>query len=231
MRALLLLGLLAAGPVMAELRPEPRPQVEILQSLRPEARPERLIPAMGDSLRPGRRDRRAGGLCGRLSLNGARIDPVRGAGQCGIPEAVRITEVGGVALQPPARMDCGTARALDDWVRQGLRPAVGRRGGGVVALRVAAGYSCRPRNSRPGARLSEHGRGRAIDIGALMLADGSRITVFDGWNDRRDGRLLRRLHSAACGPFGTVLGPESDRFHRDHFHFDTADYRSGPYCR
>ncbi|MEM9755898.1 MAG: extensin family protein, partial [Pseudomonadota bacterium] len=25
--------------------------------------------------------------------------------------------------------------------------------------------------------------------------------------------------------------PESDRFHQDHFHFDVADYRSGPYCR
>jgi len=36
---------------------------------------------------------------------------------------------------------------------------------------------------------------------------------------------------AACGPFGTVLGPESNRFHRDHFHFDTARYRSGSYCR
>ena len=32
-------------------------------------------------------------------------------------------------------------------------------------------------------------------------------------------------------PFGTVLGPNSDRFHRDHFHFDMASYSSGAYCR
>ncbi|MDX5403468.1 MAG: extensin family protein, partial [Rhodobacterales bacterium] len=25
--------------------------------------------------------------------------------------------------------------------------------------------------------------------------------------------------------------PESDRFHRDHFHFDTARHRNGPFCR
>jgi len=39
------------------------------------------------------------------------------------------------------------------------------------------------------------------------------------------------MHRAACGPFGTVLGPNADRFHQDHFHFDTARHRSGPYCR
>ena len=33
------------------------------------------------------------------------------------------------------------------------------------------------------------------------------------------------------GGFGTVLGPESDQFHQDHFHFDTARHRGGPYCR
>ena len=55
--------------------------------------------------------------------------------------------------------------------------------------------------------------------------------MLDHWSTYRRGRLLRRLHGGACGPFGTVLGPESDRFHQDHFHFDTASYRSGPYCR
>jgi hypothetical protein len=63
------------------------------------------------------------------------------------------------------------------------------------------------------------------------LRDGTLITLRNGWNDRDTGPLLRRLHKGACGPFGTVLGPDSDRFHRDHFHFDTARYRSGPYCR
>jgi hypothetical protein len=28
-----------------------------------------------------------------------------------------------------------------------------------------------------------------------------------------------------------VLGPNANSFHRDHFHFDTARYRSGSYCR
>ena len=45
-------------------------------------------------------------------------------------------------------------------------------------------------------------------------------------------QMLRNLHRAACGPFGTVLGPNANAAHRDHYHFDTARYRSGTaYCR
>ncbi|MEN8831703.1 MAG: extensin family protein [Pacificibacter sp.] len=36
---------------------------------------------------------------------------------------------------------------------------------------------------------------------------------------------------AACGPFGTVLGAETDTFHKDHFHFDTARCGSKSHCR
>ncbi|UWQ18764.1 extensin family protein [Jannaschia sp. M317] len=172
-----------------------------------------------------------GGLCGSASIQGEAISAVSGPGACGIPRAVRITSVSGVQLLRPARMDCGTAQALDTWVRSGLLPVVGNRGGGAVGLRVAAGYACRTRNSQRGARISEHGRGRAIDISAIILADGSELQVLRDWDRGAEGRLLRELHARACGPFGTVLGPESDRFHRDHFHFDTASYRSGSYCR
>ena len=57
------------------------------------------------------------------------------------------------------------------------------------------------------------------------------MTLLTDWNSADDGAQLRQMWRAACGPFGTVLGPEANRFHRDHFHFDTARYRSGSYCR
>ena len=137
----------------------------------------------------------------------------------------------GVRLSQPATLDCPTARSLGHWVSESAKPEVGRTGGGLSGLRVAAHYVCRTRNHRPGARLSEHGKGRAIDIAALQLRDGSEISVLEDWGQGPKGRVLRRVHRDACGPFGTVLGPESDRFHRDHFHFDTARHRGGPYCR
>jgi hypothetical protein len=79
--------------------------------------------------------------------------------------------------------------------------------------------------------LSEHSFGKAIDIAGIGLKSGREITVLTGWNSSRDSAALRRMWRAACGPFGTVLGPNANRFHRDHFHFDTASYRSGSYCR
>lgn len=171
-----------------------------------------------------------GNVCGDASLVGEAIGAVEGAGSCGIEDAVRLTSVSGVQLSTPARVDCNTARALKTWVETGVRPAVGDTGGGVTSLRVVAHYACRSRNNQSGARLSEHSFGRAIDIAGIGLADGTEMTVLTDWNGRYASQL-RQMWRAACGPFGTVLGPEADRFHRDHFHFDTAEYRSGSYCR
>lgn len=172
-----------------------------------------------------------GAVCGDPAIQGTVIGPLPGSGGCGVQQAVEVTRIAGVALSQPAKLECGTARVLRDWIARDMVPAIGRMGGGVDRLRVAAHYACRSRNSMAGARLSEHARGRAIDIAAFGLRDGSEISVLKDWGGGRKGRVLRRLHRSACGPFGTVLGPDSDRHHRDHFHFDTARHRNGAYCR
>ncbi|SMX36856.1 extensin-like domain-containing protein [Octadecabacter ascidiaceicola] len=171
-----------------------------------------------------------GNVCGDPALFGETIGTVEGAGACGVEGAVRLTSVSGVTLSTPATINCSTAMALKTWVEDGVRPTVGDTGGGVESLRVVAHYACRSRNNQSGARLSEHSFGNAIDIAGIGLADGSEMTVLTGWNGQY-ATQLRQMWQAACGPFGTVLGPEADRHHRDHFHFDTADYRSGSYCR
>ncbi len=45
-----------------------------------------------------------------------------------------------------------------------------------------------------------------------------------------EGAFLRRLHKGACGPFTTVLGPEANEAHRNHFHFDLAERRRRAFC-
>jgi hypothetical protein len=45
-----------------------------------------------------------------------------------------------------------------------------------------------------------------------------------------EATFLRRLHEGACGTFGTVLGPEANDAHRDHFHFDLAQRRRNAFC-
>ncbi len=200
----------------------------LLQLLRPRTRDDS---GFSDAIQ-SRKDRRRGTVCNDPKLVGEPVGYVAGKlSGCGVQEAIRLREVSGVALSQPAVTDCTTAKALKTWVEKGALPAVGRHGGGVAELRVMASYSCRTRNNRKGARISEHGKGRAIDIGGVTLKNGKEISVLKDWGKRKPGRILRKMHKAACGPFGTVLSPESDRYHRDHFHFDTARYRSGPYCR
>jgi hypothetical protein len=43
-----------------------------------------------------------------------------------------------------------------------------------------------------------------------------------------DGRMdfLRAAHRAACRIFHTVLGPEANSAHKNHFHVDMAERRS-----
>ena len=173
-----------------------------------------------------------GAVCGDLAIQGERVGRVTGKLRgCVIENAVRVRSVSGVSLSQRSVMDCQTADALKVWLDGSAKPALSKKGGGLKSLRVAAHYACRSRNNQKGAKLSEHGKGRAIDISGFKLADGSEVSVLKGWNARGFAKAMRRMHKGACGPFGTVLGPKANRFHRDHFHFDTARYRSGSYCK
>lgn len=242
------------GPALPGVRPRPRPvaalRAPVVQvssatiafapaTARPEPRPENLqrrstVAAAGFRTQPvpealtGRK----GSVCGNPAIRGTTIPPIKAQVQgCGLKDGVLVTSVSGLRLSTPATIDCNTARALNAWVERGVKPAVGRLGGGAAQLQVAAHYSCRPRNNQRGAKISEHGRGKAIDISAVTLANGVSITVLKGWNDRQHGKMLKAMHKAACGPFGTVLGPNSDAYHRDHLHLDTAAGRRTAYCR
>lgn len=237
----------------ASLRPLQRPATRVVpaqvaSAVAAPAAP--AAPAQGSEERG--ENRRGGGLFGFLRGNNRREEPETGAGRlcgvrgiegerlqripgrlngCGIDEPVRVTAINGISLSQRPTLNCEAARSLQDWLTGAVVPEVGRRGGGVASVRVIASYSCRTRNNVPGARLSEHATGSAIDIAGIGLADGSEITVLSDWGSGAEGRILRNLHQAACGRFGTVLGPNSDRYHQDHFHFDVASYRSGSYCR
>ena len=198
------------------------------RSLRPWLRP----PAVEQQAMAKRRAKRKGAICGNKDIQGDKVGHVPGRIKgCGFNKAVSVRSISGVKLSRPATMDCTTANALNKWVDKAVIPAFKRNGGGVVGLRVAAHYACRTRNNKRGARISEHGKGKAIDISAFIMENGKVVTVIGDWGKGKSGRALAKVHKKACGPFGTVLGPKADRHHQDHFHLDTASYRSGPYCR
>ncbi|KPQ07822.1 MAG: hypothetical protein HLUCCA12_05300 [Rhodobacteraceae bacterium HLUCCA12] len=194
------------------------------------ARHARAVPRAAGAQTPGPA---RSGLCGRATLAGRSLPPIAGPSRgCDVDDPVSVTHVAGIRLSQPATLECDTARAFDDWVRGAMLPALGNAGGGVAQIRVAAHYACRPRNNRPGARISEHGRGRAIDIAGVVLSDGQSVMVLDDWRRGRFSDALQRMHQAACGIFRTTLGPGSDGHHEDHLHFDLAQRRGGgTYCR
>ena len=222
-----------AARFIASLRPEPRPP-GLLRKARPNVQPETIEPvaaiirpAPGTGPVAGKR----GSVCGVPTIRGETISPIIGrAGGCGVANPVRITSVAGVALSQPSIVDCDTARALHAWVDRALKPSFGATGGGVTGLQIAGHYVCRTRNHKKGARLSEHSKGKAIDISAIILANGQKLSILRDYKGR-NGRPIKAAHKAACGIFGTTLGPGSDGMHEDHLHFDTARHRNGPYCR
>jgi hypothetical protein len=168
-----------------------------------------------------------------LAREGVRFkaleDRVFGNG-CSALGAVQLLDIGTPVTNLGA-MTCPLARQFARWTREAMQPAAKAwLGSRVVKVESFGTYACRPINNRAGARLSEHGRANAVDVGAFVLADGRRITVKDGWGggDEDVRRFLRAVHDAGCRRFGIVLGPDADAFHRDHLHFDMGQ---GPYCR
>ncbi|MBC2834889.1 extensin family protein [Paragemmobacter straminiformis] len=211
------------------LRPRKRPDV-LLASAPVEAAPADE-PARGGGLgalfgnrKPKKPVPTDGYVCGDPDIRGDELAPITSKVKgCGVEEPVRVTSIDGIRLRGGATIDCNTATALKTWIDKGMQPAFSKD---VVELQIAGSYVCRPRNNIRGNKISEHGRGKAVDISAFVFSDGSEWTVKSDYN-----RQIRKAHKAACGIFGTTLGPGSDGYHEDHLHFDTAGYRNGPYCR
>lgn len=216
--------LVAAMPGFAQMRPMRRPDAI------PVAAPDRprkgLLSMMTPHAKPAKKPKvgAKGSVCGDPSIKGETLPPVTSNTRgCGIEDPVRVTMVDGVRLSQAATIDCPTARALKTWIQKGMRPAFGRSD--VVELNVAAHYVCRPRNNVRGGKISEHGRGKAIDISGFVLSNGKEMSVQGNFN-----KTIRKAHKAACGIFKTTLGPGSDGYHEDHLHFDTASRTGNAYC-
>jgi hypothetical protein len=151
-------------------------------------------------------------------------------GGCSAIGAVQLTDIGTPTTNLGA-MTCPVARQYARWVREAVQPAANQAfGTGIVRIETFGTYSCRTVNSRPGARISEHGFANAVDVAAFVLRDGRRISVEHGWNgtDERERRFLRAVHREGCRRFSVGLGPDADALHYNHLHFDMG--RSGT-CR
>lgn len=186
----------------------------------------------------------AGGKSDTWAIAGAREDPrwcralldmskvaytrvpdrVTGPG-CGFAGAVRLTGADWSPRGPV--MTCPVALAATIWQRRIVRPAA-REGLGtnLTTLEHYGTYSCRP--IAGSARASQHSTANAVDLAGFGLALGRSVSVRRDWDGTPErATFLRRVHAGGCRLFGTVLGPEYNAAHRDHFHLDMANWN---YC-
>lgn len=159
-----------------------------------------------------------------------------GPSACGAirPFTVSAAARGAVTLEPPALLRCPMIPAVDYWMERIVIPAARHHlRTNIVAVKVAGSYSCRPMNHVIGARLSEHGHANALDVSGFVLEGGYVIRIKSGWRGPLpEQNFLRAVHSGSCSVFTTVLGPEYNAAHHDHFHLDLARHRAeGRICK
>jgi hypothetical protein len=152
-----------------------------------------------------------------------------GPGECGAADVVRLEAITlrnrtRMPLAPPAVLRCPMAEALAHFVRDDVAPLAAELGSPLSSIVNYDSYECRGRNRVAGAKISEHGKGNAIDIRAIKLGNG---TVVDFTSPIVAKDFRERVRAAACGRFNTVLGPGSDGYHESHIHFDLAERSRG----
>ncbi|MBI3517323.1 MAG: extensin family protein [Proteobacteria bacterium] len=146
---------------------------------------------------------------------------------CGMADGVKVA-MEGVALNRPTQLSCELALAFANFEYEFIQPLALRHLKQTVTKVYHAGtYDCRDvRGNAKG--LSEHARGRAIDVIGFDLSDGSVVNIERDWRGPGPkSEFLRALAKQACARFDVVLGPDHDRDHRDHLHFDLSGKK---YC-
>lgn len=167
-----------------------------------------------------------------LQAAGVRFTPLPDqefGGGCSARGALRLNDIG-TATTNLGPMTCPLARNFAAWVRHAVRPAARQVWGkDVVRVETFGTYSCRNIYGGRSGRLSQHAHANAIDVSAFVLDDGRRITLLDGWEgDDRSREFLRLIRTSACRRFPTVLSPDYNAAHANHFHFDMS---GNGFCR
>ncbi|MBD1553702.1 extensin family protein [Pseudomonas typographi] len=150
-------------------------------------------------------------------------------GQCPLHNVVRVLQAG-VRFNHPFLATCPLAVGFALFERHTLQPAAQAVfGQPVVAVEHLGSFACRNVYNRPQGRRSEHATANALDITALRLADGRRISVLQGWAaGGAESAFLRQVRDGACQAFNGVLGPDYNAAHRGHFHLDMGRWAA---CR
>src|SRR6185503_6875297 len=154
--------------------PLPRPQIWIdPQSFREAAGPD--FDSAGVTSEPTECDKRI------LAI--AVVEPLPrliGPGACGGSDMLRLAAAlrpdgTRIEIKPAPVLRCEFAESLAAWLRDEVAPRVDTLGAPLRTVETFDDFECRGRNRVAGAKLSEHGKGNAVDVRSFVLADGRPI--------------------------------------------------------
>ena len=153
-------------------------------------------------------------------------------GGCQIVGALQLLDIG-IPVTNLRAMRCGLAKSFSGWVEHAVVPAAHQMlGSDLVRIESMGTYACRNVVGSPAnaSRLSGHAIANAVDVSGFVLQDGRRITLLGGWRstDPRVREFLEVIHKSACKRFGTVLSPDYNAAHANHFHLEDDKAR---FCR
>ena len=165
-------------------------------------------------------------LLSRAGVEFSELPPLQ-AGQCGYVDAVRFKTGGALQIgYRPADVGtaCPVAAGLALWEWHVVQPAAMKHfGSKVAAIDHYGSYSCRRIYGRSEGQWSEHSTANALDVAGFKLEDGTSISILRDWQeDGPKGAFLTEVRTGACDLFATVLSPDYNAAHRDHFHMDQA---------
>lgn len=148
-------------------------------------------------------------------------------GQCGYSNGVRLDDGGSqqIAFSPDRLgVSCPVAAGLAMLEWNVIQPAAQRHfRSRVVRIEHLGSYNCRRMYGRSTGDWSEHAHANALDVAGFVLADGTRVSVVKDWQGQGEkSRFLHEVRDGACELFATVLSPDYNAAHRDHFHIDQA---------
>ena len=146
------------------------------------------------------------------------VNPVARAPMA-VPASPAATATASAARQPnaPSVVSTGSIAAPPVGIAL-VRPSIsiGDRDGGSIGLGL------------PGAHDSA--LGLATGIGSPSRLGGPKANEASPMLATGKTDFLRGAHASACRIFGTVLGPEANTAHRNHFHVDMADRKLKAIC-
>lgn len=154
----------------------------------------------------------------------------QGEGPCRREDRTVLSEAPLAPSVPPTT--CPIAVGMELWLRDVAAPAARETfGSDLASVEHFGAFSCRRLYGRSDGRWSQHATGNAIDIAGFTLEDGTRISVLRDWEGGDDAAaFLREVRGGSCSLFSTVLSPDYNEAHADHFHFDMSGGWTGV-CR